>query len=74
MMAKSGPKDVNQSSRGTSPSHGVPGGPGRSFAQQPFVGPSSPGQPVAMRRALAKKPKREGTTGYAGNLKPNPRA
>jgi hypothetical protein len=72
-MAKSGPKDVNPSSRGSSPTNGVPGGPGHSFAQRPFAGPASPGQPVAMKRALTKKP-RGGTTGYAGNLKPNPRA
>jgi hypothetical protein len=74
MAHKSGPRDVASSAKGESPSGGVPGGPGRSFAQKPFAGPEHPGQPIAMKKALAKKGSRSGTTGYAGNLKPNPRA
>lgn len=71
---KSGPKDVDEASRGSNFAHNSPGGPGRSFPQQPIPGPSSPGQPSAMRKALAKKGSRSGTTGYAGSLKPNARA
>lgn len=52
---KSGPKDVDEASRGSSPSRNVPGGPGHSFAQMPIPGPSSPGQPTSMKKALAKK-------------------
>jgi len=74
MVKKSGPKDVDEASRGSSPSGGVPGGPGRSFEQKPFAGPAGHGQPASMKKALAKKASRTGTTGYAGNLKPNPRA
>ena len=52
---KPGPASVGPSARGSSPSRGVPGGPGRSFPQEPIPGPATPGQPVAMKRALAKK-------------------
>jgi hypothetical protein len=65
-MAKSGPKDVNPSSKGSSPSHNVAGGPGHSFAQSPIPGPSSPGQPIAMKKALAKKSPKGPMTGFAG--------
>jgi hypothetical protein len=66
-MAKTGPKNVNPSSKGSSPAHNVAGGPGHSFAQQPYPGPTSPGQPTAMKKALAKKSTRGTATGYAGN-------
>jgi hypothetical protein len=67
MAGKSGPKDVNPSSRGSSPSRNVAGGPGHSFAQQPIPGPTSPGQPIAMKKALAKKGTRGGpATGFPG--------
>lgn len=66
-MTKAGPKDVNSSSRGSSPAHNAAGGPGHSFAQQSIPGPSSPGQPIAMKRALAKKAPHGNATGYAGN-------
>jgi hypothetical protein len=68
-MAKSGPKDVNPSSKGSSPTHVVAGGPGHSFAQQPIAGPTSPGQPISMRKALAKKSPRGAATGFAGNVR-----
>ena len=73
-MAKSGPKNVNPSSRGSSPTRVVAGGPGHSFAQQPMPGPEHPGQPIAMKKALAKKGTQGNATGYAGSLKPNVRA
>jgi hypothetical protein len=68
-MAKSGPKDVNPSSRGSSPTGVVAGGPGHSFAQKPIAGPESSGQPIAMKKALAKKSSRGNATGFAGNVR-----
>ncbi len=68
-MAKSGPKNVNPSSRGSSPTHVVAGGPGHSFAQQPIAGPTSPGQPSAMKKALTKKSPHGTATGQAGTLR-----
>lgn len=70
-MAKSGPKNVNQSSKGSSPTRVVAGGPGHSFVQSPMPGPTRTGGPIAMKRALAKKSPRGNATGYAGSLKPN---
>lgn len=68
-MAKSGPRDVQASARGSNPT-GVSGGtPGRSVVQQPLAGPTNPGQPTAMKRALAKKPIRGTATGAAGTLR-----
>jgi hypothetical protein len=72
-MAKSGPKNVNPSSRGSPTVHNVAGGPGGTFRQSAIAGPEHPGQPVAMKKALAKK-SRGGATGYAGNLKSNSRS
>ena len=69
-MAKSrgkpGPKSVNPSSRGSSPSRNVAGGPGKSFAQSPIPGPASPGQPPAMKKALAKKSQPDKGTSFPG--------
>ena len=73
-MAKSGPRDVAASAKGESPSGGVPGGPGRSFAQKPFAGPEGHGLPASMKKALAKKSTKGAATGYAGSLKSNARA
>lgn len=68
-MAKSGPKDVMQASRGSNPT-GVSGGnPGRSLPQHPIAGPTHPGQPIAMKKALAKKTMRGTATGAAGTLR-----
>lgn len=68
-MAKSGPKDVQASAKGSNPT-GVSGGnPGRSIPQKPIAGPEHPGQPVSMRRALSKKPVRGTATGAAGTLR-----
>lgn len=65
-MAKPGPKSVNPSSKGSSPSGLPAGGPGGSFAQKPIPGPTSKGQPPAMKKALAKKSPRGEMTGFAG--------
>jgi hypothetical protein len=70
MARKSGPRDVDEASRGSSTAYNTGGGPGRSFAQGKIPGPTSPGQPIAMKRALAKKPARGGNaTGAAGTLR-----
>jgi hypothetical protein len=45
---------VNPSSKGSSPQN-LSGTPGKSMPQGPIPGPSNPGQPVAMKKALAKK-------------------
>lgn len=68
-MAKSGPKNVDEASRGHSTAFNTGGGPGRSFAQGKIPGPTSPGQPIAMKRALAKKSPRGTATGAAGTLR-----
>lgn len=68
-MAKSGPKDVNEASRGSSPTGVSGGGPGVSRPQRPIPGPTSPGQPSAMKKALAKKSQRGTATGAAGTLR-----
>ena len=67
-MAKSGPKNVNPSSKGSSPTGTVSGGPGYSPVAKPFAKPTSPGQPASMKKALAKKAPSGKATGYAGNL------
>jgi hypothetical protein len=68
-MSKIGPKNVNPSSKGSSPTHGVAGGPGHSFAQQPFAGPTSSGQPSSMKKALAKKSPKGLATGFPGKVR-----
>jgi hypothetical protein len=65
-MAKPGPKSVGPSAKGSSPSGDVAGGPGKSTAQKPYQGPTNPGPPASMRKALAKKPIRGTATGAAG--------
>jgi hypothetical protein len=45
---------------------GVGGGGGMSAPQHPFPGPTNPGQPVAMRKALAKKSKPDKGTSFPG--------
>lgn len=60
-------KSVAKVKPSASPAHNVGGGPGHGFPQQPIPGPTNPGQPVAMKKALSKKA-RGGPTGYGGNL------
>lgn len=52
---KPGPKSVNPSSKGTSPSGVVAGNPGKSLPAKPLAGPSSPGMPISMKKALRRK-------------------
>lgn len=68
-MAKSGPRDVQASAKGSNPTGTSGGNPGRSLVQHPMPGPTSPGQPIAMKRALTKKPIRGTATGAAGTLR-----
>jgi hypothetical protein len=68
-MSKIGPKNVNPSSKGSSPTNVVAGGPGASFAQRPIAGPASPGQPSAMKKALAKKSPKGMATGFPGKVR-----
>lgn len=49
-----GGKAVNPSSAGKSPQN-LSGAPGHAPVQGPIPGPTNPGQPVAMKKALAKK-------------------
>lgn len=69
MVHKSGPKDVMEAARGSNPAGNSGGNPGRSLAQKPIPGPEHPGQPIARKRALAKKPIRGTATGAAGTLR-----
>ena len=52
---KPGPKSVNRSSKGSNPANNSTGTPGGSQASKPIPGPSNPGQPAAMKKALARK-------------------
>lgn len=52
---KPGMKSVDPASRGSNPVFTSGGHPGKSMPQQAIPGPKSPGQPIAMKRALAKK-------------------
>jgi hypothetical protein len=64
---KTGPQDVNPASVGTNPVNTSGGFPGGSRPQSPIPGPNSPGQPIAMKKALAKKTVKGGdATGFAG--------
>ena len=43
--------------KGTSPTKTVAGGFGFARRQTPIAGPTNPGQPIAMKKALARKSK-----------------
>jgi len=66
---KSSWDDVNESSKGHNVVNNSAGGPGRTFQQRPIPGPTSPGMPIAERRALARKPVHGTATGAAGTIK-----
>lgn len=64
---KPGMKSVDPASRGSSPAGNSGGNPGKVLPQKAIPGPSSPGQPIAMKKALAKKRVPGGdVTGAAG--------
>lgn len=67
-MAKGKSHTVNPSSKGSSPSGVVAGGPGRSLAAIAMPKGGS-GQPVSMRKALSKKAPRGAATGFAGSVR-----
>ena len=65
--SKPGAKSVDEASRGSNPVNTSGGHPGKSMPQGAIPGPSSPGQPSAMKKALAKKTVKGGdATGFAG--------
>lgn len=66
---KPGSKSVDGASRGSNPSFTSGGHPGKSMPQQPIPGPKSPGQPIAMKRALAKKPNTDKGNSFPGLVK-----
>jgi hypothetical protein len=66
---KSNSDDVNESSRGSNIVNNSAGGPGRTFQQRAIPGPTSPGQPIAEKRALARKPIHGTATGAAGTIR-----
>jgi hypothetical protein len=65
-MSKPGPKSVAATSRGSNPANNSGGNPGGSRPQGPIPGPASPGQPPAMRKALAKKSVPDRGTSFPG--------
>jgi hypothetical protein len=65
---KLGPRNVQPSMKGSNPVHNSPGNPGKVMPQAAIPGPTNPGQPPAMKKALAKKA-RGGTTGFAGSAR-----
>lgn len=67
---KPGMKSVDEASRGSNPANNSGGTPGKSVPQSPIPGPSSPGQPPSMKKALAKKSLKGGdATGFAGTVR-----
>jgi hypothetical protein len=52
---KAGPASVDKASRGSNPAANSGGGPGKTFPQKPIPGPTSPGMPIAMKKALRRK-------------------
>jgi hypothetical protein len=64
---KPGSKCVDEASRGSNPSAGSGGTPGKSVPQKAIPGPASTGGPISLKRALAKKRVPGGdATGAAG--------
>jgi len=55
VRGKPGPKSVNPSSKGSNPAANSTGTPGGSQRAKAIPGPSNPGQPAAMKKALARK-------------------
>lgn len=65
-MAKPGASSVQPSARGRNPASNSGGTPGRSESQRAIPGPEKPGQPIAMRKALAKKAVRDRGNSFPG--------
>lgn len=55
-MAKPGPSSVDAASKGSNPANNSGGTPGKSIAQKPIPGPTSPGPPKSMQKALKLTP------------------
>ncbi len=65
-MAKPGSNSVLPSAKGSNPARNSGGTPGCSEPQGPIPGPTSKGQPPAMRKALAKKSTRDRGNSFPG--------
>jgi hypothetical protein len=65
-MGKPGMSSVDPASRGSNPVNNSGGHPGKSVPQKPIPGPTSPGQPIAMKKALAKKSRPDKGTSFPG--------
>lgn len=66
---KPGAKSVDPASRGSSFAFSSGGGPGKSNPQTAIPGPKSPGQPIAMKKALAKKSNADKGNSFPGSVK-----
>lgn len=66
---KFGPKSVDNASKGSNPFANSGGGPGKSLPQKAIPGPKSPGQPIAMKKALAKKSNTDKGNSFPGLVK-----
>lgn len=64
--SKPGASSVMPSARGRNPAGNSGGTPGRSEPQKKIPGPEKTGQPIAMRKALAKKPQRDRGSSFPG--------
>jgi hypothetical protein len=63
---KPGMKSVDEASRGSNPVNNSGGHPGGSRPQSPIPGPTSPGPPIAQKKALAKKSRPDKGTSFPG--------
>jgi hypothetical protein len=63
---KPGPSSVDPASKGSNPAANSGGCGGMSYPQKPIPGPASSGQPIAMRKALAKKSRPSKGTSFPG--------
>jgi hypothetical protein len=52
---KIGPSSVDPASKGSNPAGNSPGNPGKSKAAPAIPGPSKPGMPISMKKALRRK-------------------
>jgi hypothetical protein len=67
LKGKPGPSSVDEASKGSNPSGGSGGSPGKSMPQKPIPGSGHGGLPPSIKKALAKKTLKGGdATGAAG--------
>jgi hypothetical protein len=51
---KIGPTSVDPASKGSNPANNSGGNPGKSMPQKPIPGPTSPGWPIALKKAVSR--------------------